>query len=60
LGIAFISHVRFWSLADICNAKRKSGHESPLGGQQNDILVAGNENEIYGHFTCDDEAEQFQ
>jgi hypothetical protein len=22
--------------------------------------VTGNENEIYGHFTCDDEAEQFQ
>jgi hypothetical protein len=26
-------------------------------GRQNGILVTGNENEIYGHFTCDDEAE---
>jgi hypothetical protein len=26
-------------------------------GRQNDILVTANENEIYGHFTCDDEAE---
>jgi hypothetical protein len=24
------------------------------------VAVTGNENEIYGHFTCDDEAEQFQ
>jgi hypothetical protein len=29
-------------------------------GRQNDILVTGNENEIYSHFTCDDEAEQVQ
>jgi hypothetical protein len=29
-------------------------------GRRNDILVTGNENEIYGHFTCDAEAEQFQ
>jgi hypothetical protein len=24
-------------------------------GRQSDILVTGNDNEIYGHFTCDDE-----
>jgi hypothetical protein len=29
-------------------------------GRRNDILVTGNENEIYGHFTCDAEVEQFQ
>jgi len=25
-------------------------------GRHNGILLTGNDNEIYGHFTCDDEA----
>jgi hypothetical protein len=29
-------------------------------GRRNDILVTGNENEIYGHFTCDDGAGPLQ
>jgi hypothetical protein len=31
-----------------------------IGATPEAVAVTGNENEIYGHFTCDDEAEQLQ
>jgi hypothetical protein len=34
--------------------------EWSLVGRHNGILLAGNNNEIYGHFTSDDEAGPFQ
>jgi hypothetical protein len=36
------------------------GPVNRVGATPEAVAVTGNENEIYGHFTCDDEAEQFE